>query len=93
MVCEAIAGEHVKMKTLGQTLKKAAMGTFAESPAERKTISHKQSQVSVVTDATLKNYFLFWVVYTLQVEKPSVLEEGWFYASLMQFPQPACVFT
>lgn len=47
----------------------------------------------VVADATLKNSFLFWVAYPLQVEKPPVLEEGWFYASLMQFPQPARVFT
>lgn len=77
-----------------QTLKKAAMGTSAESPADGKTISHKQSQVSVVAAAaTLKNSFLYWVVYTLQVEKPSGLEKGWFYASLMQFPQPARVFT
>lgn len=47
----------------------------------------------VVADATFKNSFLFWVAYPLQVEKPPVLEEGWFYASLMQFPQPAGVFT
>lgn len=69
------------------------MGNSTESPAEEKTISLKQRKVSVVVaDATLKNSFLFWVVYTLQVEKPSVLDKGWFYASRCNFLSlPMCL--
>lgn len=62
--------------------------------AEGERISPEWGQACILAaDSSLKNPFLFSIVYTSQVEKPLLPEKGWFHFSLKPFPQPAHEFT